>query len=95
MTSERKHPTCIETTGRAELAAGERSWICGRDCPQEGVGEDAFVTVRVSREMLALLSDGWSPPVRVRIDPLLEDGTTHTMTAMRHEKDCFHCGGTR
>lgn len=27
------HPTCIETTGYAEIAAGTRTFICGRDCP--------------------------------------------------------------
>lgn len=48
----------------------------------EGVGPDAFVTVRVSREMLAILSDGWSPPVRVRISPDASGEATHTMEAM-------------
>lgn len=27
------HPTCVETTTRAELVAGERSFVCGLDCP--------------------------------------------------------------
>lgn len=27
------HPTCIETTGAVELSRGERSYVCGPDCP--------------------------------------------------------------
>jgi hypothetical protein len=32
---EKKHATCVETTGSMELLAGQRSYACGPDCPRE------------------------------------------------------------
>ena len=29
-----RHPTCVEVTGRAEIMAGTRAWMCGMDCVQ-------------------------------------------------------------
>lgn len=29
-----QHPTCIEVTGPGDIARGERTWICGQDCPR-------------------------------------------------------------
>jgi hypothetical protein len=36
--SEPLHPTCVETTGYAEIAAGTRSYMCSVDCPRGEVG---------------------------------------------------------
>lgn len=29
-----QHPTCTEVTGPGDIARGERTWICGQDCPR-------------------------------------------------------------
>jgi hypothetical protein len=46
------------------------------------VGPDAWVTVSVSRELLAVMTEEWSPAVQVRIDPINDPAAaaTHTMT---------------
>lgn len=44
-----------------------------------------FVTVQVSRELLAQMTQGWSPPVQVRIEPPAVAGGHHEMVARTHE----------
>lgn len=59
--SEKKHETCVETTGVAELASGTRSWMCSRLCPTgervkyvNGPGSPGFVMETIRAMMVQL-----------------------------------------
>lgn len=45
---------------------------------QEGEGDDAFVTVQVSRELMAQLQT-WSNPVRIMVIPPIPGEDNHQM----------------
>lgn len=50
----------------------------------EGEDRDAFVTVRVSRELMTMLQSGWSDPVRIMIAD--NPNANHVeMIAIKHE----------
>lgn len=53
-----------------------------QEARREGEGLDAFVTVKVSRELLAILSEHWSVPVRIKIFPPVAPDTHYEMMAM-------------
>lgn len=53
---------------------------------KEGEGDDAFVTIRMSRELVAILSSGWSQPVRLLLAPSVSGNPNeHELIATRHE----------
>jgi hypothetical protein len=51
----------------------------------EGVGPDAWVTVRMSAELMQLLSKDWSAPVQIMVRESGESTHTHEMITRTHE----------
>lgn len=43
------HPTCIEATGAADLAAGRRTWACGPECPDPNRPADTGILPNAHR----------------------------------------------
>jgi hypothetical protein len=42
---QKKHTTCIETTGHGELLVNMQSWLCGPECPKTP-GQAAYEELR-------------------------------------------------
>lgn len=52
---------------------------------KEGEGDDAFVTVRVSRELLAMLLNQWSAPALLMIIQPSPGNDHYEMVVANHE----------